>query len=467
LPEYKPEDYVITAEPVVIDTTAATNYPTKAPTESPTVGGYVAVQKEVKKKTVKAAVELAVTEEEANTPAMKKSLQEGFAGSIGFPTDKVSIASIGGKTAESRRLAAGTSIEFEIIAEAASTASLQENVKKAATSGAVVANIQKAAADNNVLTKNLKEMPRALPEPTVAEAEVTVVVYVQERPPTKNPTNLRTKLSPDPSTDPTQTPTKAPTPAPTTTPTPAPTPEPTPASTPSPTDGGFLKLVVTIASVKCTASPQDITETEAKCERAVAASLSISEKQVSATGGCHGKRRLLADSDDLKMSVEIHAMSPVLVDQLSQIINNKAAYEKKLIVELVQAGLEANADSVTYAPGSATASYPTNLPTPAPTPALTTAPTPAPTPAPTRAPTSIIKHPDFHIAAGVIPVLILLGGYCYCSIISKKRATNVVPSSPDSKAIPAININIQLPAAQLPEGPTSINIATPVTEYQK
>merc|ERR1711865_876728 len=167
LPEYKAEDFaaVLSEEPVVIDTT-------------------------------KAEVKFAVTKEEASTPAMKKSLESGFAAAIGLPDNKVRVSSIDGEAVTSRRLeAAETSIEFEIIAEAATTTKLQENVKKAATSGAVVANVQKAAVDNGVLTKSLKEMERKLPEPAVEEAEITVVVYVQERPPTKNPTNNPTNAS--------------------------------------------------------------------------------------------------------------------------------------------------------------------------------------------------------------------------------------------------------------------------------
>jgi hypothetical protein len=192
LPEYKAEDFVITALPVVIDTTAATKFPTSAPTEPPTVSGYVAVKKQVVKKTVKAEIKFAVTKEEASTPAMKKSLECGFSAAIGLPCSKVSISSIGGEAVElpgrRRRRLSETAIEFVIISDAATTTKLQSNVKTAATSGAVVANVQKAAADNGVLTTSLKQMPRALPEPTVAEAEVTVEVYVQERPPTKAPT---------------------------------------------------------------------------------------------------------------------------------------------------------------------------------------------------------------------------------------------------------------------------------------
>lgn len=187
------EAVVAAATVVVINTATATEFPTMAPTPSPTVAGYQAVTKKEQLTAVTAEVTLAVSAEQAKTPAMKKSLETGFANAVGVTPENVRVSSIGGE-AQRRRLAS-TAIEFEITSRSAAAAQitkLQENIKTAATSGAVVANVKKAAVDNNVLTKELKEMEDVLPEPTTTQKTVEVEVVVQERPPTKSPTEYIT-----------------------------------------------------------------------------------------------------------------------------------------------------------------------------------------------------------------------------------------------------------------------------------
>ena len=56
----------------------------------------------------------AITAEEASSPAMKASLEEGFANALGLEPTAVRVTSIGGVAVTLRRLLTSTAVGFEI-----------------------------------------------------------------------------------------------------------------------------------------------------------------------------------------------------------------------------------------------------------------------------------------------------------------------------------------------------------------
>lgn len=85
-----------------------------------------------------------------------------------------------------RQLIAGSvSLAFEIQSaskEASQVTALKSNLVAAATEGSLVANVQKQALDNGVLIAALRDMSRALPEPTVTDGTTSVTIITQVRP---------------------------------------------------------------------------------------------------------------------------------------------------------------------------------------------------------------------------------------------------------------------------------------------
>merc|ERR1712070_967120 len=101
---------------------------------------------------------------EAELPAVRKSLIDGFAAAIGMDSKYVTIGAITEKTGRGRRLSA-TEVNVEFVVESIDidgASELASNIEKAAEEGSIIANIQKEASNNGVLTQALADMPRVL-----------------------------------------------------------------------------------------------------------------------------------------------------------------------------------------------------------------------------------------------------------------------------------------------------------------
>lgn len=196
---------------VVTSIADVTLSPTPAPTSPPTKENEILVEVTVVLDTVKTTLTIDVTAEEARSPVMRASLEEGLANSLGYKPEEVSIISIDGVPLDTRRLAsfslphlrrlAGSAIEFEIAsANTVSTDELEATIKAAASSGAIVANMQQAASDNGVLTASLNNMARVLPEPATT-VDTKEVVKLQAVDPTTLPTTNAPTPAPTPEED--------------------------------------------------------------------------------------------------------------------------------------------------------------------------------------------------------------------------------------------------------------------------
>jgi hypothetical protein len=143
----------------------------------------VARETQVEVVVVKAALTFPLTVQQAQDPVMKHSLEAGVAMSLGLESNKVSIAYF---WRHRRQLIAGSvSLFFEIQSaskEATQVAALKSNFIAAATEGSLVANVQKEALENGVLIAALKDMSRALPEPTVTDGTKSITIITQVRP---------------------------------------------------------------------------------------------------------------------------------------------------------------------------------------------------------------------------------------------------------------------------------------------
>jgi hypothetical protein len=169
----------------------------------------------VDKPAITTTISFPITDEEAAKPAVRKSLTDGMAKSIGVANEKVKIGSINGKVAtvtttktttstststarrrdrgRGRRRLAGSEVEFIIIADSeGALVALKTKVVASAAAGSIVRYIQEAAETNGVLTAALKTMePKVtIPPPTTTSAKVTVTTIVD-----KNDTTLNAAAS--------------------------------------------------------------------------------------------------------------------------------------------------------------------------------------------------------------------------------------------------------------------------------
>merc|ERR1719231_773259 len=229
-PKFVAADFDLAAMSVVDGSIeAVTLPPTAAPTSSPTKAGMVWQTKEVPIKVVKVTpIEFPFSKAEAELPAVRKSLIDGFAAAIGMASDYVTIGAITEKTNRWRRLSA-MEVDVEFVVESMDfngADALANTIEAAAKEGSIIANIQKEASSNGVLTKKLSEMTRELPSVGTTVEATTKEMDVQVPAPAPAPPTPAPPSESTPTKSPTQSPTQSPTaPAPAS-PTPTPVDDP-------------------------------------------------------------------------------------------------------------------------------------------------------------------------------------------------------------------------------------------------
>jgi len=207
-PAYVASDFNVASYTVVTSLADVTMSPSKAPTGYPTLAGYSMVAKEIEVKVVETSLNFAISAAEANNPGMQLALSQGMAASLGMDASKVQCTHVNGvpttRRLGGRKLGSGTDISFGIESasnDAAQVEALKETVKQAAQEGSVVSNVQKAANTNGVLVESLKNMPTAMPEPTMTESSKTTEVYEPVRSNTPAPSLAPVTPAPTPEAD--------------------------------------------------------------------------------------------------------------------------------------------------------------------------------------------------------------------------------------------------------------------------
>jgi hypothetical protein len=248
-------DYITDAE-AVDSITASTLAPTAAPTEWPTLEHFVMVEIETAVAVISTALSFPLTVVEASNDVMKRSIEAGFAASLGLGPEACTITMIAGvvvdRVRRSRHLHESSIIrsgdrsgagldskrtlgrrldDLQIVfdvqsasRDAAEMEALKDSITTAAQDGAIVANVQAKAVTNGVLVESLKWMTRELAAPTMIATEKNVTVLQPVRitsttsTPTASPTKSHVALPsrspiPTPSTEmvPTDSPTDSPT----------------------------------------------------------------------------------------------------------------------------------------------------------------------------------------------------------------------------------------------------------------